>query len=78
MKPWDVWDRLPEIRVPTLVVHGTGDRLTAVENGRRMAAAVPGAELALLQDAGHVLHVEEPDDLAKTVLRFLARVEGRG
>jgi pimeloyl-ACP methyl ester carboxylesterase len=75
MRSWDAWDRLPKIRVPTLVVHGTGDRLTAVENGRRMAAAIPGAELALFEGGGHVLHVERPDDLAETVLGFLARVE---
>jgi 3-oxoadipate enol-lactonase len=78
MKPWDVWDRLAEIRVPTLVVHGTGDRLTAVENGRRMAAEIPGAELVLVDGGGHVLHVEGPDGLAETVLGFLARAEAGG
>lgn len=49
-------NRLPalrNVRVPTLVVHGVDDPLVPVENGRRVAEAVPGARLLELQGMGH-------------------------
>jgi pimeloyl-ACP methyl ester carboxylesterase len=75
IEAWDAWDRLPEIGVPTLVLHGTADRLVSVENARRMAEAIPGAELALLEGAGHVYHSEQPEPADAAVLAFLERVE---
>jgi pimeloyl-ACP methyl ester carboxylesterase len=50
--------RLEDLRrldVPTLVVHGEADPLVPVENGRRTAAAIPGARLLVLPDMGHDL-----------------------
>jgi 3-oxoadipate enol-lactonase len=41
----DAHDRLGEIRAPTLVVHGTEDRMVAPANGRALAEAIPGARL---------------------------------
>jgi pimeloyl-ACP methyl ester carboxylesterase len=47
--------RLAGVRVPTLVVHGIDDPLVPLENGRRVAAAVPGARLMELEGTGHNL-----------------------
>ncbi len=46
-------ERLKLVRVPTLVVHGTDDVLVPIENGRRVAAAVPGARFLEVQGMGH-------------------------
>ena len=46
---------LRELKVPTLVVHGADDPLVPPENGRRVAAAVPGARYIELEGAGHNL-----------------------
>jgi pimeloyl-ACP methyl ester carboxylesterase len=46
---------LAGVKVPTLVVHGIDDPLVPLENGRRVAAAVPGARLIELKGAGHNL-----------------------
>jgi pimeloyl-ACP methyl ester carboxylesterase len=46
---------LAKVRVPTLVVHGVDDPLVPLENGRRVAAAVPGARLLELEGMGHNL-----------------------
>jgi pimeloyl-ACP methyl ester carboxylesterase len=46
-------ERLKHVRVPTLVVHGTDDILVPVENGRLVAAAVPGARFIEIQGMGH-------------------------
>lgn len=48
-------DRLGSIKVPTLVVHGDADILVPVENGRRVAAAIPGARLVVVEGMGHDL-----------------------
>ena len=46
-------ERLPKVAVPTLVIHGLDDPLLPVENGRRVAAAIPGARLLELEGMGH-------------------------
>jgi pimeloyl-ACP methyl ester carboxylesterase len=48
-------ERLKQIRVPTLVIHGVDDVLVPVENGRLTAAAVPGARLIEIEGMGHDL-----------------------
>jgi pimeloyl-ACP methyl ester carboxylesterase len=46
-------DRLRELRVPTLVIHGVIDPLVGVTGGRRTAELIPGAELVEFDDMGH-------------------------
>jgi len=46
-------ERLRSLRVPTLVIHGQDDILVPIENGRIVAAAVPGARLLELEGMGH-------------------------
>jgi 3-oxoadipate enol-lactonase len=70
---FDSSDRLPRLRIPTLVLHGTEDRLIPVENGRRLAARIPRAELVLLEGAGHVYHSERPEEADAAVLDFVRR-----
>lgn len=76
IQEWDVWARLGRIAVPTLVMHGTEDLMVDAENGRRMAAAIPGAELAMLEGAGHVYHSEQPEVADGIMLDFVDRVDG--
>ena len=70
---FDGWERLPLIDVPTLVIHGTEDRVLPVENGRRLASRIPGAELVILEGAGHAFHSERADEVNALVLDFLRR-----
>jgi pimeloyl-ACP methyl ester carboxylesterase len=46
-------ERLQGVRVPTLVLHGQDDILVPIENGRRVASAVPGARLLEIEGMGH-------------------------
>jgi pimeloyl-ACP methyl ester carboxylesterase len=73
MQSWDAYDRLPELRVPTLVLHGSEDRLIDPENARLLAARIPGAELVILDGAGHVYHSEQPEAADEAVLGFIRR-----
>ncbi len=56
----DTSARLASIVAPTLVVHGTEDRMLGVANGRAIAAAIPGARLELLEGVGHLFWWEQP------------------
>ena len=47
--------RLAQLRVPALVIHGDADILVPVDNGRNVAAAIPGARLIEIQGMGHDL-----------------------
>jgi pimeloyl-ACP methyl ester carboxylesterase len=61
------------VRVPTLVVHGLADRMVHVSGGRATAAAVPGAELLLVDGMGHDL----PPELYSTLVDAISRVAAR-
>jgi 3-oxoadipate enol-lactonase len=63
------------IAVPTLVVHGDADLIVPVENGRMLAARLPGAAYAELSGRGHNLMLEDPDGFNELVEEFLTRVE---
>ena len=52
----DVRSILPQIRVPTLVLHATGDRMVPVEYGRDAAAAIPGAVLIEYESENHAAY----------------------
>lgn len=51
----DRTDQLRQLNVPTLVIHGTDDQLIGVSGGRATAAAVPDAELVVIDGMGHDL-----------------------
>jgi pimeloyl-ACP methyl ester carboxylesterase len=73
MQDFDSYDRLPDLRVPTLVLHGTADRVVDPENARILARRIPGAELVMLKGAGHVYHSEQPEASDRAVLEFVRR-----
>jgi 3-oxoadipate enol-lactonase len=67
--------RLAQITAPTLVIHGAQDRIQSPENARLLAQAIPGAELRLWPEAGHLYVTDEPEADAE-VARFLERHAG--
>jgi 3-oxoadipate enol-lactonase len=56
----DTSARLPEIGLPTLVLHGTLDQLLPVQNGRLIAELIPGARLEIFDGVGHLFFWEQP------------------
>jgi len=63
--------RLHRIRIPTLFLWGTGDRILSQDYGRAYCAAIPGARFETIERAGHFPHVEQPDAFARRVLGFM-------
>lgn len=55
-----VRDLLPRVSVPTIVFHGDRDRVIPAEEGRILAAEIPGARFVPLNTANHILLADEP------------------
>ncbi|ARS89685.1 alpha/beta fold hydrolase [Natrarchaeobaculum aegyptiacum] len=69
---FDVSDRLGEIRVPTLVCHGTNDRVVPVGNAELLADQLPDARLELLEGGSHCVFIEASDRVNEVLSGFLA------
>ena len=67
------YDRLPEIKVPTLVIAGDADGLFSIENSRLLASRIPSAELVLLKNTAHTFQIEAAEETNKLVLSFLSK-----
>jgi pimeloyl-ACP methyl ester carboxylesterase len=69
---------LRRIAVPTLVLWGGSDRIVTPDYGRRYAALIPGADFAVIEEAGHHPELERPQVFAEHVSAFLKRRPLRG
>ena len=81
--PYATWACVPDwlddytaditrIDVPTLVVHGTADRILSIEGqGRRLHAALPESRLVEIEGGPHVLGVTHADEVNQALLTFL-------
>jgi pimeloyl-ACP methyl ester carboxylesterase len=67
---------LGQVRLPTAVVVGTHDRLTPLSASQQIAALVPGAELQVLDGAGHHVMFERPTELEAVIRSLEARAAG--
>ncbi len=50
----DITDDLPKVRAPCLVMHGSGDRMQPIEQGRRLAAGLPTARFLSYESNNHI------------------------
>jgi pimeloyl-ACP methyl ester carboxylesterase len=63
---------LARIAVPTLVLWGASDGIVTPDYGRAYAGLIPGAEFALIDDAGHFPEQEQPERFVERVIGFLS------
>jgi pimeloyl-ACP methyl ester carboxylesterase/DNA-binding CsgD family transcriptional regulator len=67
----DVSADLSRVQSPTLVLHRERDRAAPVDQGRLLAAGIPGGQFELLSGRSHIPYVGDVDALARAVRRFL-------
>jgi len=72
VQAFDASDRVGEIDVPALVLHGDADRVVPVENGRTLHETLPDGELVVVDGGPHLFFLEEPDRIADRIRAFLA------
>ena len=69
----DVRADMPKIAVPVLVIHGTVDPTIPLSAGRKIAEAIPNAQLVEFDNVGHLPHLERTEEFNRIVLDFLAK-----
>ena len=69
MQP-SLWSALEHISVPTLLIAGHEDP-KFVQTNERMLEALPAARLEVVPDAGHTVHLEQPDAWLRAVESFV-------
>ncbi len=67
----DLTERVAGIKSKTLVVVGSEDHSIALDQGQALAGAIPGAEFQLMEGAGHLAIVEQPELAAERISAFL-------
>jgi pimeloyl-ACP methyl ester carboxylesterase len=70
----DTFERLPQIKAPTLVIHGDVDMLVPTANAPILADNIPGARLEIIPGAAHMFFWEQPETSAAIISEFLSRV----
>lgn len=73
---FDFRARLAEITLPTLIISGSRDQMTPPKFGEFLAAQIPQAEFALIDQAGHMMALEFPGQVSQLVTNFLGKVTG--
>jgi pimeloyl-ACP methyl ester carboxylesterase len=68
----DLTPDLPRIQCPALIVAGEEDRMFPIEHSRALAAAIPGARLAVVPGGSHGLVIEQPERTVEILRGFLA------
>lgn len=74
----DLRERLPQIDVPTLLIHGERDVLTPPAASRFLAATLPDAQFESFADAAHAPFLADPQRFAASVAGFLAALPASG
>ena len=65
------YQRLSNIKVPTLVIGGRNDRLIPCANSKIIADAIPNAKLVELEDSSHIFPTDQPEKSIEVILGFL-------
>jgi pimeloyl-ACP methyl ester carboxylesterase len=71
--PFDLRPDLGRIEAPTLVITGRDDFVCGPAAAQVLADGIPGAQVVILDRAGHMLHIERPEAFRDTVEGFLSR-----
>jgi len=72
VEAFDREDDLDRIDVPTLVAHGTGDRVLPVENGRQLCDAIPDTDCSFVEGGAHLFFIEQADRVTELLRDHLA------
>lgn len=75
MPSHNVAPRLGEITAPTLILVGRDDVITPPTQAERLQRGIPGSELVVLEQSGHLPHIEEPDAFFRSVRNWFARTQ---
>lgn len=67
----DICDRIAQVKIPTLILHGAKDQIIPVADSELLARLMPNSTLEVLADAGHCLNVENPRELVRRLRSWI-------
>lgn len=76
IRNYDIVDRLSEIEVPTLIVHGRQD-VIPVEYAEEIHESIPGSEFVIIEECGHFPYIEKPAVFFDLVDSFMQEISRR-
>jgi pimeloyl-ACP methyl ester carboxylesterase len=71
---FDAMDSVNKIRVPTLLITGSVDRMTPPNRAEYLRDQIEGSQLQIVEGAGHMVMIEQPDIVADLLIEFLERI----
>jgi pimeloyl-ACP methyl ester carboxylesterase len=72
---FDVCEKVRDIKLPVLVLCGDQDRMTPLNYSRYLQEHIEGAELVVVEQAGHMVMLEQPAQVTQSVAGFMARAQ---
>ncbi len=73
---FDERNRIAQLTVPTLIVQAMDDQVVDAAHGRILRQSIPGAQLRILAQTGHLVPIERPKETADAIATFVTGVEG--
>jgi len=70
----DLTDKLPAIKLPTVIIVGEEDQGTPVAASQAIQAKIAGSQLEIIKSASHLSNLEQPEAFTRIITSFLARV----
>lgn len=70
----NLFDEIKKVIAPTLVICGKDDKMTPPERSEEIASAIAGAKWVLIEDAGHMVMMEKPDEVNEALAAFCASI----
>ncbi|MCI4353350.1 MAG: alpha/beta fold hydrolase [Thermoplasmata archaeon] len=70
---FDVRSRLGRVKTPTLILHGLEDNVVDPSHARLLRQAIPGSEVRLFPNTGHLIPIERPEETTQILLEWFAR-----
>ena len=74
VQSFDTYDRLPQVKSPTLILQGDRDMLVPVENAEILHGRIPGSQVRIIEGTGHCFFWERSDEVIEEVVGFLSGV----
>jgi pimeloyl-ACP methyl ester carboxylesterase len=68
---FNMMDELPRVKTRTLILCGAEDAMTPLKFSEALRDGIPGAQLEIVPEAGHMSMLEQPDAVAKSLEQFL-------
>jgi pimeloyl-ACP methyl ester carboxylesterase len=74
VQSFDTYDRLPQVKAPTLILHGDRDILVPVENADILHERIAGSQVRIIEGTGHCFFWERSDEVIEEIVGFLSGV----